>query len=235
MLDYGARFYDPVVGRFTTIDPLSANFPWMTNYQYASNNPVTNIDLDGLEGLFFGFNPALLAFGNSSLAPKLAPVGELARLAPENIAKAGGELVKAAEEHHILPRAIKENPFIEEARNGGFKFEGKENKMALDKYSKASGEGQHGNHPKYTTEMEKQVGELARKNEGSSPSEKASLLRDLVKDTKELINNNPGTKLNDLFKNPPAAQDNTKVVIPNIMPVVPPPPPKKEEQGQHIL
>ncbi|WP_316823040.1 hypothetical protein [Pedobacter gandavensis] len=47
--------------------------------------------MDGLEGLFFGLNPALLTFGNSSVTPRIAPVTELARLAPENIAKAGGE------------------------------------------------------------------------------------------------------------------------------------------------
>lgn len=89
--DYGARFYDPVIGRFTTLDPLAENFPWMTSYQYASNDPIKNIDLDGLEGLFFGLNPALLTFGNSSVTPRVGPVAELARLAPENIAKAGGE------------------------------------------------------------------------------------------------------------------------------------------------
>lgn len=48
-----ARFYDPVIGRFTTIDPLVANFQWMTPYQYASNDPIKNIDLDGLDGIVF--------------------------------------------------------------------------------------------------------------------------------------------------------------------------------------
>ena len=88
--DYGARFYDPVIGRWNVIDPLAANFVWMTPYQYASNDPVKNIDLDGLEGIPFFLEPALM-FGNSSITPKLGPLGEVARLAPENIVKAGGE------------------------------------------------------------------------------------------------------------------------------------------------
>ena len=40
--DYGARFYDPVVGRFITVDPVAEHFPWMTSYQYASNDPIKN-------------------------------------------------------------------------------------------------------------------------------------------------------------------------------------------------
>ncbi len=50
--DYGARFYDPVIGRFVSIDRLASVFPWWTPYQYAGNTPVWAIDLDGLEPLF---------------------------------------------------------------------------------------------------------------------------------------------------------------------------------------
>ncbi len=37
--------------RFLSVDPLTSSFPMLTPYQYASNNPVQNIDLDGLEGM----------------------------------------------------------------------------------------------------------------------------------------------------------------------------------------
>src|SRR5205085_761147 len=47
--DYGARVYDPRVGRFLSVDPLDRKFPWYTPYQFTGNNPIQNIDLDGLE------------------------------------------------------------------------------------------------------------------------------------------------------------------------------------------
>ncbi|MDD2963537.1 MAG: DUF6443 domain-containing protein [Bacteroidales bacterium] len=45
--DYGARFYDPVVGRFTTLDRFSEKFYESSPYQYAAGNPVKYIDLNG--------------------------------------------------------------------------------------------------------------------------------------------------------------------------------------------
>jgi RHS repeat-associated protein len=48
--DYGMRIYDPRLGRFLSVDPITKNYPMLTPYQYASNNPIQNIDIDGLEG-----------------------------------------------------------------------------------------------------------------------------------------------------------------------------------------
>jgi hypothetical protein len=49
--DYGMRIYDPRLGRFLSVDPLTKSYPELTPYQFASNSPIVNIDLDGLEGL----------------------------------------------------------------------------------------------------------------------------------------------------------------------------------------
>ncbi|MEO6549860.1 MAG: DUF6443 domain-containing protein [Ferruginibacter sp.] len=48
--DYGFRSYDPQIGRFTQLDPLTDDYPELTPYQYASCDPIANIDMDGLEG-----------------------------------------------------------------------------------------------------------------------------------------------------------------------------------------
>lgn len=45
--DYGARFYDPVIGRFTTIDRFAEKYSSMTGYQYGALNPISNIDING--------------------------------------------------------------------------------------------------------------------------------------------------------------------------------------------
>ncbi|MFY0673577.1 MAG: hypothetical protein JXQ87_09235 [Bacteroidia bacterium] len=51
MYDYGFRIYDPRIAKFLSIDPLTSSFPYLTPYQYASNCPVSCIDIDGLEAI----------------------------------------------------------------------------------------------------------------------------------------------------------------------------------------
>lgn len=47
--DYGFRIYNPAVGRFLSVDPLTRDYPWNSPYAYAENEPISHIDLDGLE------------------------------------------------------------------------------------------------------------------------------------------------------------------------------------------
>src|SRR5690606_38963997 len=47
--DYGFRIYNPGLGRFLSVDPLTASYPWYSPYHFGGNSPIANIDLDGGE------------------------------------------------------------------------------------------------------------------------------------------------------------------------------------------
>jgi RHS repeat-associated protein len=51
--DYGMRIYDSRLGRFLSVDPVSHLYPMLSSYQFASNSPIANLDLDGLESLYY--------------------------------------------------------------------------------------------------------------------------------------------------------------------------------------
>ena len=50
-LDFGERLFDPRVGRWWSTDNYLK--PWLSPYQFASNNPVNNLDPDGNDEIHF--------------------------------------------------------------------------------------------------------------------------------------------------------------------------------------
>ena len=49
LLDYGARFYNPDIARWTTIDPLAEQYSNISPYAYCGGNPIKRIDPNGKE------------------------------------------------------------------------------------------------------------------------------------------------------------------------------------------
>ena len=50
--DNNARYYDPILARFTTLDPLAEKYPWLSPYNHCANNPLKYVDLNGLSPIY---------------------------------------------------------------------------------------------------------------------------------------------------------------------------------------
>ena len=49
--DFGARIYDPRLGRWSSLDPLMKKYPSLSPYNFCANNPAIFIDVDGKDFL----------------------------------------------------------------------------------------------------------------------------------------------------------------------------------------
>ena len=48
------RMHDTRLGRFWSVDPLAAKYPWNSTYAFAENSPIGYLEMEGLEKVQFG-------------------------------------------------------------------------------------------------------------------------------------------------------------------------------------
>gem|GEM_PF-2990772 len=68
MYYYGARYYDPRISIFVSVDPLAEEFPNYGGYVYTMNNPINLIDPTGMapeDIIIWGWNPVINRYAKS--------------------------------------------------------------------------------------------------------------------------------------------------------------------------
>ncbi|MBB6236396.1 RHS repeat-associated protein, partial [Pedobacter sp. AK013] len=63
--DYGARLYDPVIGRFNVVDRFAEKYSSTSSYGYSANNPINLIDING-DSLWVSYAGNKILYNNGS-------------------------------------------------------------------------------------------------------------------------------------------------------------------------
>ncbi len=56
MYDYSAMYYEPGIGRFTTVHPLAEKYYSWSPYNYVGNNPIKRIDPTRMDQYIFNLD-----------------------------------------------------------------------------------------------------------------------------------------------------------------------------------
>lgn len=102
--DYGARYYDPAVPHWTTVDPLAEKYlAWSPN-TYCMSNPIKFVDPDGMQ-VFFGIGNYTITNATQYNIPKplirtVTKVGEVATKTAEGVTK----VTEATKPTEVLPK-----------------------------------------------------------------------------------------------------------------------------------
>jgi RHS repeat-associated protein len=125
--DYGARFYDPQIGRWHVNDPLAELYTNVTPYCYVSNNPIVMVDQTGMSPDNYGVDKT----GKTELIEKTSDNYDVLYIAKSD---ENGEAIKDSE-GKMIPTDQNSDGNITEADGKKIK-----DKSLLPALSKSKGE-----------------------------------------------------------------------------------------------
>ena len=97
--DYGLRIYNPSLGKFLSVDPLTNKFPWWSPYHFAGNMPIKAIDLDGAE-IFF---PLEMPMEPILTLPRIVPMPPLQGPMPPIVGPVPDDITVGAPKNDAVP------------------------------------------------------------------------------------------------------------------------------------
>lgn len=103
--DYGARFYDAQIGRFSTQDAMADKYTFLSPYQYATDDPVKNIDVNG-DSTWTTTTTTKNADGTTTVTNTIHITGKVLDLA--GVKKGGGGCTSSKDAAGDLAKGINE-------------------------------------------------------------------------------------------------------------------------------
>lgn len=107
--DYSARQYNPILGRFSSVDPLCEKYYGMSPYVYCKCNPINRIDPDGMDD-YFDNNGNFIRSTNSGRIIMVLDGEGYVRLSDKCYNSENGQNVLLGIAHYYLSQIDKE-PF----------------------------------------------------------------------------------------------------------------------------
>ena len=111
---YGARYQDPKLGIFISVDPLAEKHPEYSSYAYVANNPVKFIDPDGKDWLINyvdkqGKDQIFVFTGGATVLPDNQFVRDFVDAYNYTVGNGGGDAMKIIAETKSIVVNIQEN------------------------------------------------------------------------------------------------------------------------------